>query len=183
MKTPGENNLAQIFQLLENRETYLKSLIADAYNTFVFEVTISISSSGMTASLQEGVTYAVIDDAIDRGLHVVAMMEIPSVAGATLSGVYAAPFMKKLSTGELCFSVIAQTISQYILIHPDNTITYSYYNIEESNNKVSGVTTYTPDHVHYPTTKAVYDFVGGKQIVYSSTPPTADNPSIVTVVL
>lgn len=183
MKTPGENNLTQIFQLLEDRETHLKSLIADAYNTFIFEVIISISSSGMTPSIQEGVTYAVIDDAIDRGLHVVAMMEIPSVAGTTLSGVYAAPFMKKLSTGELCFSVIAQTISQYILIHSDNTITYSYYSIEESSNKVSGVTISTPDHVHYPTTKAVYDFVGGKQIVYSSSAPTVNDTSIVTVVL
>lgn len=183
MKTPGENNLTQIFQLLENRETYLKSLIEDAYNTFIFEVIISISSSGMTPSIQEGVTYAVIDDAIDRGLHVVAMMEIPSVAGASLSGVYAAPFMKKLSTGELCFSVIAHTVTQCILIHPDNTITYSNYAIEDSNNKVSGVTTYTPDHVHFPTTKAVYDFVGGKQIVYSSTAPTVDNRSVVTIVV
>ena len=179
-KSPGENNLTQIFQLIEGRENYLKSLIADAYNTFIFEIVVSLSSSGLSFSLPSDLTPSDISAQYEAGKHVVCMVNIPSAAGSTFAGLYMLPLVKKFTSGSMLFaSQLAEDIL-FATIQSDGTITYG------NPQKVQSISS-SSSSANYPSAKAVYDFViaqtGGLTFKVANTVPTVDDRSVITFVV
>lgn len=82
--------------------------------------------------------------------------------------------MSKKYPGENNLLIIFQLI--------EDKINYLKNTFQDSSKRVTSLSSSSTNE-QYPTAKAVYDFVGGKKVVYSSTAPTVNDTSIVTIVL
>lgn len=133
-----------------------------ANKTYIFEAVVSVSTSGLSFALPEGVTHSLLVEKINAGFHVVAMATLPAAAGSK-AGTYALPFTHDWqgggsAQGDLYFSTTVIDALIYIIISSDNSIKLDYYDIERQNNKVTSISPSSTD-VQYPTAKAVYDAV------------------------
>lgn len=133
-------------------------------NTFIFETVVSLSASGLSVSLPEGVTYTLLTEKIAAGYHVIGMATVPAEAGSQ-AGTYVAPFTHDWQgggdvQGDLYFSTTSVSSLIYFIIKNDNTVEFNYYNIERKNNKVTSLSASSTDN-QYPSAKAVYNLVGG----------------------
>lgn len=183
-KFPGENNLTQIFQLIEERYNFLKELISDAASkTYIIKPISTLTTSGLSLTLPSDVTYANIDNAVNKGLHVLMVLEFPSEAGADFSGNYVIPFTKKMETsGHMYFSTTVRNILMWGLLDTSGKLTHGYYYIENQGNKVTSLST-SSTHTQYPSAKAVYDALGGLTLKVATSAPTVDDRSVITFVV
>lgn len=164
----------------------VRTAIDEEQKMFVVELNVSLSSSGMSFTLPTGVTYAKVDEAVNKGLHVVMVFEVPS-AGGEFSGRYVLPFTKKMGTGgTMYFSSTIQNLLFWGSLATDGTIESGFYYIESQANKVTSLSENSTDK-EYPTAKAVYDFVvaqtGGLTFKVANTVPTVDDRSVITFVV
>jgi hypothetical protein len=138
-----------------------------ASNTFIVKLLTSLSASGLSLSLPSDVTYSDVNNAVDNGLHVIAIADIPPVAG-DIAGTYAIPFAYKETSGNLIFSVMVRDMNLCVTVTPSGAISFTYFFAEQSGRKIdsihAGVT-----HTNYPSAKAVYDFVQGEKQVETIT--------------
>lgn len=135
----------------------VKTAIDASNNTFIFEMVVSLSVNGVSLSLPQGVSYETIKSAIDKNMHVVVILEVPSVAGE-LAGVYVVPFTRELSSGQLGFSTTGEGLLMYMWVGTDSSVSFGYYNIERQSNKVTELSAESTDK-QYPSAKAVYNAI------------------------
>lgn len=128
-----------------------------ASNTFIVKLITSLSASGLSLSLPSDVTYSDVGNAVDNGIHVIAIAEIPSAAG-DIAGTYAIPFAYKDTIGNLIFSVMVRDMNLCVIITPSGAISFTYFFAEQSGRKVDSISS-RDTHMNYPSAKAVYDFV------------------------
>lgn len=168
----------------------VKTAIDKVDKTYVFEAVASVSTGGLSFSLAEGITHALLVEKINAGYHVVSMATIPSAAG-TMAGTYMLPFTHDWQGGgsaqdDLYFSTTVINTLIYVVISSDDSVIFGYYDIERQDNKVTAVSASSTD-TQYPTAKAVYDFVvaqtGGLTFKVANTVPTVDDRSVITFVV
>ena len=168
----------------------IRKAIDAVNNTFVFEAVASVSTSGLSFSLAEGITHALLVEKINAGYHVVSIATLPEAAGDK-AGTYVLPFTHDWQGGgsaqdDLYFSTTVINTLIYVAISSDDSVIFRYYDIERQDNKVTAVSASSTD-TQYPTVKAVYDFVvaqtGGLTFKVANTVPTVDNRSVMTIVL
>ena len=180
-KFSGENNLTQIFQLIEERYNFLKEQIENADKMFVVEFGVSLSSSGMTLSLPSDVTFENISNAYDNNYHVIGIFDIPAIAGDS-SGKYIAPANKRNSDGSILFVASDKSTMQWIQIFSDGTVDFAISRYEFTGNKVTSLSASSTD-TQYPSAKAVYDALGGLTLKVATSAPTVDDRSVITFVV
>lgn len=161
----------------------VRAAIDAAENTYIFELVVSLSASGITLSLPEGVTYEIINEAVNSKAHVICTAEIPSVAGADMAGAYALPFTKRMASGALCFSTTIESVLMYAWLGVDNSLSFDYYSIERQQNKVTSLSKSSTD-AQYPTAKAVYDYIESRLngLTLKAADSPDDDPNVITFV-
>ena len=162
----------------------VKTAIDASNNTFIFEMVVSLSANGVSLSLPQGVSYETIKSAINKNMHVVVILEIPSVAGE-LAGIYVVPFTRELPSGTLGFSTTGEGLLMFMWVGTDSSVSFGYYNIERQSNKVTSLSASSTD-TQYPSAKAVYDYIesrlNGLTFKTAASAPTVDDDSVITFV-
>lgn len=175
IKSPGENNLTQIFRLIEERYDYLKEQIEGCF----YYVPCKLGATGFEL---DGVTYDEILAAYNDGKRIVGEVYVPSAAGLGVSGNFELPLSYLNDSNEFVLTMLSGLGSSEARIKSDGTIATYTYVLENTSGRITSISEYS-GHTQYPSAKAVYDFVGGKKIVYSSSAPTTDDTSVMTIVL
>ena len=140
-----------------------------ADKTYIFEAVASVTASGLSFALPEGVTHSLLVEKINAGFHIVAMATLPEAAGSK-AGTYALPFTHDWqgggsAQGDLYFSTTVIDALIYIIISSDDSVELNYYDIERQSNKVTSLSSSSTDN-QYPTAKTVFDFVNmSKQVI------------------
>ena len=168
----------------------VRTAIDTVDNTFVFEAVASVTASGLSFSLAEGITHDLLVEKINAGYHVVSKATLPSAAG-TMAGTYMLPFTHDWQGGgsaqdDLYFSTTVIGSLIYVVVSSDDSVAFNYYDIERQDRKVTSVSSSSTD-TQYPSAKAAYDFViaqtGGLTFKVSDTVPTVDDRSVITFVV
>lgn len=157
-KYPGESNLSVIFQLIEDKVNSLKELIKSSKDdaTEIFYVPFKLGSSGFEL---DNVAYAEIVAAYDSGKRIVGKGYVPEQAGFGFSGMFELPLSYLADNGAFVITLISGHTTCESWIKSDGTISSNVYVL------------------------AAESDLGGKKIVYSSSAPTTNDVSVMTVVL
>lgn len=178
-KYPGESNLSVIFQLIEDKINSLKELIKSSNNGAAefFYVNIKLGASGFEL---DNVTYTEIAAAYNEGKRIVGRTYVPSAAGLGFSGFFDLPMT--YAEADFVLSFITGTQNVEVFITSTNTVNVIIRDLQEKSNCFQTIANNANSHA-YPSVNAVYNFLGGKKIVYSSLAPTIDDKSVTTIVL
>lgn len=157
-----------------------------ADKTYIFEAVASVTASGLSFALPEGVTHSLLVEKINAGFHIVAMATLPEASGSK-AGTYALPFTHDWqgggsAQGDLYFSTTVIDALIYIIISSDDSVELNYYDIERQSHKVTSLSASSTD-TQYPSAKAVYNALGGLTLKVSTSAPTVDDRSVLTFVI
>lgn len=157
-KCPGENNLSTIFQLIEDKVNSLKELIRSSKDeaTEFFYVPFTFGAGGFEL---DNMTFAEIVAAYNAGKRIVGRGYVPEQAGLGFSGNFELPLSYLAGNGAFVLTLVSGQTTCEAWINSNGAIASNVYVL------------------------AVANDLGGKKIVYSSSAPTTNDTSVMTIVL
>lgn len=211
LKHTGEVALIAIFQLIESKVNYLKTLINEKQPTLSFDSTPTAGSSnpvtsdgiksaidaskdifyvrfsfGATGFTLDGVTHAEILAAYNAGKRIVGRVYVPEAAGLDEWGDFSIPMSCLTDASMFVMPLLSGTKSVEVYVTADNTVSYNINVLQNMESRVDTIAS-TANHTSYPTAKAVYDFVIAQKsdltFKVSNTVPTVDDRSVITFVV